>query len=165
MAIGQAATVRVGFHIGAGQPRSARQAGLLSLFLGVGFMSLTAATIRILVRPIVRLYIDAADPQLDAVLQIGQNLITLAALFQIFDGAQAVASGALRGMKDTRAAMLAAAAGYWGIGLPLGILLAFGLDWGPTGLWWGFVVGLVVVSMLLMRRFDLRSARLSLNPI
>lgn len=157
MAIGQASTVRVGFHIGGGQPRLARQAGFLSLGLGIAFMALAAASLRLSAAPIIRLFISADDPQLGTILTLGKQLIALAALFQIFDGAQAVASGALRGLRDTRATFLAAALGYWGIGLPLGLLLAFGLDWGPTGLWWGFVVGLALVSTLLCWRFSIKS--------
>jgi MATE family multidrug resistance protein len=159
MAIGQASTVRVGYHIGAGDPVRARLAGILALALGVGFMCVSALTLRLLSGPIIHLYIDANDPQLPAILAIGQRLIALAALFQIFDGAQTVASGALRGLRDTRAAMLAAIFGYWLIGLPLGTALAFPLGWGPTGLWWGFVAGLALVAFLLCRRFTVMSRR------
>jgi len=161
MAIGQASTVRVGFHIGAGQPKCARQAGLIALALGVGFMCCTALGLRLLSGPIIHLYIDPNDPQLPAILEIGRQLIALAALFQIFDGAQAVASGALRGLRDTRAAFMAATFGYWIIGLPLGASLAFWAGWGPTGLWWGFVAGLSLVATALCWRFNLLSRRLA----
>lgn len=160
MAIGQASTVRIGFHIGAGQPVCARQAGLIALALGIGFMCVTAATLKLLSGPIIHLYIDPKDPMLDSVLAFGRQLIGLAALFQIFDGAQAVAAGTLRGLRDTRAAFLAATLGYWLIGLPLGVTLAFGLNWGPSGLWWGFVAGLALVSSILCWRFNHLSGRL-----
>jgi MATE family multidrug resistance protein len=160
MAIGQAGTVRVGFHIGAGQPLLARRAGFVALAMGVGFMTLAALGLRIFVDPIVHLYIDANDPLLPEVLRIGRVLIALAALFQIFDGGQAVASGILRGLKDTRAAMVAAIIGYWGIGLPFGVSLAFFLGVGPAGLWWGFVCGLTAASLMQGLRFDRMSRRL-----
>lgn len=158
MAIGQAGTVRIGLHVGAAEPALARTAGLLSLALGIGFMSLSALGLNLLALPIVTLFISAEDPQLPAILQIGTKLISVAAIFQIFDGAQVVASGALRGYRDTRATMLAALFGYWVIGLPLGSLLAFGLDWGPVGLWWGFVAALAMVACLLCWRFSRLSA-------
>jgi len=160
MAIGQASTVRVGFHIGAGQPHLARQAGFLSLGLGVGFMALSATALKLFSGPVIRLYLDADDPNVGAVLEIGRQMITLAALFQLFDGAQTVGSGALRGLKDTHAAMIFAMTGYWGLGLPLGVLLAFFLGTGPTGLWWGFVAGLAAVALLMSGRFAARSSKL-----
>ncbi len=160
MAIGQASTVRVGFHIGAGQPYLARQAGFLSLGLGIGFMALSATGLKLFSGPVIRLYLDANDPEMESVLAIGRQMITLAALFQLFDGAQTVGSGALRGLKDTHAAMIFAMTGYWGLGLPLGVLLAFFLGAGPTGLWWGFVAGLAAVALLMSGRFAMKSSRL-----
>jgi MATE family multidrug resistance protein len=160
MAIGQASTVRVGFHVGAGQPQLARQAGMIALCIGIGFMCVMAASLKLLSRPIINLYIDPKDPQLEAIMAIGRHLIGIAALFQMCDGAQAVASGALRGLRDTRAALIAAIFGYWVIGMPCGVILAFVLGWGPSGLWWGFVAGLVGVSISLCWRFNVLSRRL-----
>jgi multidrug resistance protein, MATE family len=160
LAIGQAATVRVGFYVGGGALDRARVAGFAAIALGIGFMMVMAATITTLSHPIFYLYLDADDPQLGAVLALGGRLIVIAALFQMFDGAQVVAAGALRGLKDTRAALIAGAIGYWGLGMPIGAGLAFGLGFGPIGLWWGFVGGLVAVSILLTRRFGQRTARL-----
>ena len=160
MAIGQASTVRVGFHIGAGQPLLARQAGFLALALGVGFMALSATMLKLFAGPVILLYLDANDPEIGAVLDVGRQMITLAAIFQLFDGAQTVGSGSLRGLKDTHAAMIFAMTGYWGLGLPLGVLLAFFLGFGPTGLWWGFVAGLAAVAILMTTRFAAKSSRL-----
>ncbi len=165
MAIGQAATVRVGFHIGAGQPALARQAGFLSLILGIGFMALSATILKLFTSTVVGLYLDDSDPDVGKVLEIGRQMITLAALFQLFDGAQTVAGGALRGLKDTHAAMVVATTGYWGLGLPAGVVLAFFLGVGPTGLWWGFLAGLSVVAVLLTWRFTRMSARLVASQI
>ena len=160
LAIGQAATVRVGYYVGGGALRRARVAGFTAIALGVAFMTLTAATITTLSRPIFYLFLDAGDPKLDAVLAMGGRMIVLAALFQMFDGAQVVAAGALRGLKDTHAALVAGAIGYWGLGMPIGAGLAFGAKFGPVGLWWGFVGGLVAVSILLSVRFNQRTARM-----
>jgi MATE family multidrug resistance protein len=160
MAISQAATVRVGFHVGGGALHRARAAGFAALALGVGFMSLMAVTITSLAGPIFHLYLDNADPNLDAVVALGGQMIVLAAFFQMFDGAQVVAAGALRGLKDTTASLIAGAIGYWGLGMPIGAGLAFGLGFGPIGLWWGFVGGLVAVSTLLTLRFHQRIGRM-----
>ena len=123
-------------------------------------MMLTAATITSLSRPIFYLFLDAGDPQLDAVLAMGAQMIVLAALFQMFDGAQVVAAGALRGLKDTRAALVAGIIAYWGLGMPIGAGLALGAKIGPIGLWWGFVGGLVAISILLSLRFGQRTKRM-----
>ena len=160
MAIGQSSTVRVGFHIGAGQPHLARQAGFLALGLGVGFMTVSAAMLKLFSGTVILLYLNEGDPEVGAVMAIGRQMLVLAALFQLFDGAQTVASGSLRGLKDTHAAMIFATVGYWGIGLPFGVLLAFFLGVGPTGLWWGFLSGLSVVALLLSWRFIRKSGDL-----
>lgn len=153
LSIGQAATVRVGFHIGAGSPVHARAAGFMALAMGIAFTFFSAAALVLCTDPVFSLYLDANDPQRDAVLAIGGPLILVAAAFQLFDGTQAVASGALRGLKDSRAAMIAGIIGYWVLGMPIGVGLAFGLTLGPVGLWWGFAGGLAATAILLTLRF------------
>jgi|SRR5580658_555360 MATE family multidrug resistance protein len=160
LAISQAATVRVGFHVGSGELPRARVAGFAALALGTGFMLAMAAVITSLSQPLFHVYLDAADPDLDAVLALGGQMIVLAALFQMFDGAQVVAAGALRGLQDTKAALIVGAFGYWGLGMPIGAGLAFGLGLGPIGLWWGFVGGLVAVALPLSLRFGQRMGRM-----
>ena len=86
----------------------------------------------------------------------------LPALFQIFDGAQAVASGMLRGLHDTKVPMIYAAIGYWGVGLPLGVVLAFHFGFAGAGIWIGLSTGLAVVAVLLLWRW-LRRAELGLT--
>jgi MATE family multidrug resistance protein len=122
-------------------------------------MAVSATVLKLFSGTVIGFYLDDGDPEMANVLAIGRQMITLAALFQLFDGAQTVASGALRGLKDTHAAMIFATIGYWGLGLPSGVLLAFFLGVGPTGLWWGFLSGLSVVAVLLTWRFARLSAR------
>ena len=71
---------------------------------------------------------------------LGASLLVVAGFFQLGDGIQVVAAGALRGLKDTRVPMLFAALGYWGIGLPFGLLVAHGGGFGPRGIWFGLGV-------------------------
>jgi len=87
-----------------------------------------------------------------AIAGVAATLIPLAGVFQVFDGLQVVAGGILRGLGETRVAMLVNLLGYWAIGLPVSYLLGIKADWGPVGLWWGLVLGLAVVATVLLLR-------------
>ena len=128
MGFGQACTVRVGRAFGAGDPVGITRAGWTAFVLGVSFMALMALIMVLWPRLLIGGFIDVADPDNAAVVGLAVTFLAFAGLFQIVDGAQAVASGMLRGLHDTRVPMVYAAIGYWGIGLPLGVLLAFRFD-------------------------------------
>jgi MATE family multidrug resistance protein len=153
MALGQAAMVRIGLYAGAGDIARARTAGNTAIRLGVGFMMLAATVIWLEARHILSLYLDPADPASAAVMALGLRLLALAALFQVFDGTQTICFGVLRGLKDTRIPFYAGLFAYWGLGMPIGLGLAFGAGLGPEGIWWGFVAGLVAIAIILPFRF------------
>jgi MATE family multidrug resistance protein len=152
LGIGQAATVRVAAERGAGMPLLARRAGFVALALGMIFMAASAAAMWLLPRLIVGAYVAIGDPGNAALVALALKFLALAALFQIVDGMQTVAAGALRGYEDTTVPMLLAGLGYWGNGFAGGWALAFPLGFGPIGLWWGFVLGLATVAALLTWR-------------
>ncbi|MBN9274562.1 MAG: MATE family efflux transporter, partial [Mesorhizobium sp.] len=127
--------------------------------LGVSFMALMALVMVLWPRTLISAFIDLADPANARVIALAVSFLAFAALFQIFDGAQAVASGMLRGLHDTTVPMIYAAIGYWGIGLPLGVVLAFHFDFQGGGIWIGLSVGLASVAILLLVRW-LRRDRL-----
>jgi MATE family multidrug resistance protein len=154
MSIAQAANVCVAHEAGAGRGRAARRAGLTAIAMAAGFMGCSALMMLLLPRAIASLYLGAASPALG----LAASLLRVAAAFQIFDGIQVTACGALRGLKDTRVPMIFAAIGYWGIGFLLGRHLAFAGGLGAIGLWWGLCAGLFVVAVSLTLRF-LRSTR------
>lgn len=145
------AAVRVGQALGRGDVDGARRAAATAFVLGVGFMG--AAALAFFTRPefFVRIYTD--DPELVA---MGVSLLLVGAAFQLSDGTQTIAIGALRGAADTRFPMLVAMVAYWLIGLPLGYLLAFHWGFGPRGLWWGLTCGLTLVGVTLALRFHRR---------
>jgi multidrug resistance protein, MATE family len=153
MGIGQAATARVGLAAGAGDPKGAARAGWTAIALGAGFMAATALALVLGSGTIPWAFLDRADPDAAAAASLGATLLVIAGIFQLADGVQAVASGALRGLKDTRGPMWLAALGYWGIGLPLGLVLAWPAGLGPVGLWAGLAAGLGVVAALMLRRW------------
>lgn len=155
LGIGMASTVRVGQQIGAGNPVGARRAGFVAIGLGATFMA--GAALFLWLRPqwIIAIY-AGTSPEADLA-DLAATLLGIAAVFQIVDGIQATASGALRGLKDTRVPMLIGAVAYWGVGMGTGVSLAFGAGWGSRGLWWGLTAGLAAAAVLLVARFARRT--------
>jgi MATE family multidrug resistance protein len=165
LGISQAAMVRVGRHVGSGDIAAARRAGRAALWLAVTFMTCSAIAILAFSTPILGLYLNAADPRTAAVQALGHQLLRLAALFQIFDGVQVVCLGILRGFADTRVPFYAGCLAYWGLAFPGAIAIAFGLGYGPPGIWWGFVIGLVTISLILPFRIARVSRRAAAGPV
>jgi multidrug resistance protein, MATE family len=158
LGIGQAVTVRVGRAYGAGDREMIRRAGWTAFWLVVVFMATMSLTMILAPRFLISAFLDTADPNNAEVIHLAMSFLIFAALFQIADGAQAVGSGMLRGLHDARTPMLFALTGYWGIGLPLGVLLAFPLGLNGIGIWIGLATGLAVVACLMIRRWVLREA-------
>jgi MATE family multidrug resistance protein len=98
-------------------------------------------------------FLDINDPANAEVIRLCVSFLAFAALFQIVDGAQAVAAGMLRGLRDTRIPMFLALLGYWGVGLPLGALLAFTFNFEGVGVWIGLASGLAIVAVLMTQRW------------
>ncbi|MCQ9615319.1 MATE family efflux transporter [Paenalcaligenes niemegkensis] len=160
LGFGQVATIRVGLAAGRSDPITATRAGWVSYYLGVGCMGIAAIIMWGMPESLIGFFIDAQAPENRAVVITATQFIFFAALFQLTDGAQAVAAGMLRGLYDTRTPMLLALIGYWVIGMPAGALLAFGFDMGGVGIWIGLVCGLTVVAILLTLRWMKHSQRL-----
>jgi MATE family multidrug resistance protein len=155
LGLSQAATVRVAYQVGAGRPFAARVAGFVALALGIGFMAAAALVMWIMPRTIIAVYVDIADPANRELVLIARRLIVIAAIFQVFDGMQTIAVGALRGYRDTLVPLLLASLGYWGVGFLGGWIFAFPLGYGAVGLWWGLAIGLATVAVLLTLRLYL----------
>ena len=160
MAISNAATYRVAHAIGARAPLAARRSGQLAIWSAAAFMSLVAIGMWLFAEPIVGLYLDLDDPANRPVLPIAVTLLGIAAVFQIMDGVQCAAAGALRGLKDTRATLVAALFGYWVAGIGSGLGLGFALGLGPAGLWIGLAVGLAAAGAARTWRFHAKSGAL-----
>jgi MATE family multidrug resistance protein len=153
LGLSQAVTVRVSLAYGAGSEEGVSRAGWTAFVLGVSFMAVMASIMLIWPNLLISAFIDTTNPVNFNVVVLAVSFLAFAALFQIFDGAQAVAAGMLRGLHDTKVPMIYAAIGYWGIGLPLGILLAFPLGFRGNGIWIGLSCGLAVVAVLLLSRW------------
>jgi MATE family multidrug resistance protein len=153
LALGVATSARVGHAVGRGDPLGARAAGAVGIGLALLTMVASAALFLFAPRAIVGLYLDLGDPANAVVVGHAVAFLGVAAAFQLFDGLQVSAIGALRGLKDTRAPMLITLVSYWLVGIGGGVGLAFGLGLGGVGLWWGLVLGLGVAGAALLARF------------
>lgn len=158
LGIGQAATVRVGLFKGAGDPEGVRRAGWTALGLGIAFMAAMMVAMWALSDSLAHLFLDTAQPGSVRVAEIAAGFLIIAAVWQVMDGAQAVALGVLRGLKDTRVPMIIAGFGYWAVGATAGLYMAFGLGLGGLGIWYGLVIGLFVVSVLALWRWTRRES-------
>lgn len=154
--VGAAASVRVGRHIGAGDTLAARRAGQLALAAGTAFMCFSALFFFGFPHALARALTD--DP---GVIRAAVPLILIAAVFQISDGLQSVAAGALRGAGDAHAPLYANLIGHYLVGLPIAVVLAIPLHRGAPGLWWGLTAGLTAVAIGLTARFH----RLTLRQV
>ncbi len=156
--IGQAATIRVGYHFGAGDRRAVGHAGWAAVLICVGFMIFTASVLLFAPRLVISAYVDIDAPANAALIGFAVQYMAIAALFQLVDGTQAVAAGALRGLQDTRIPMAIAIFGYWLPGMGTALWLGFATPLRGSGIWIGFAVGLAVVAALLLRRWQRREA-------
>ncbi|ASJ89556.1 MATE family efflux transporter [Porphyrobacter sp. CACIAM 03H1] len=156
--VGQAAAIRVGYHFGARDPLGAGRAGWVALAIGAGFMSLTAGAMILAPEWLLRIYVDPDAAANAALVGFALQYLVLAAIFQLADGVQAVAAGALRGLQDTRVPMWIAIFSYWlpGIGLSLG--LGFFTPLEGTGVWIGLATGLFFAAAGLIWRWHRRDA-------
>ncbi len=153
LGVGIATSVRVGHAVGRKDSAGIGWAGYMGIGLGAAFMIGTAVLFWTVPRTVVSFFLDLDSLANSEVVRMAVMLLGVAAVFQVFDGVQVVASGALRGLKDTRIPMLIALLSYWVIGLSAGLWLGFYLGYGPAGLWWGLVLGLAAAAVLLTWRF------------
>jgi MATE family, multidrug efflux pump len=154
LGLNSAAAVRVGHAVGRRDAAGARAAGWTALALTGAFAVVTSAVIAIVPEPFLRIF--TTEP---SVIDVGAALLLFYAVCQPFDGFQSVATGALRGLGETRAPMLANLIGHWAIGLPIGYLLCFSRGWGVVGLWAGLTFGLFLVGAVLLFVWHRKSDR------
>jgi MATE family multidrug resistance protein len=86
----------------------------------------------------------------ESVLRVGTTVLLVYGALQLFDAWQVVATGALRGLGDTRNPMVLNILGHWVIGLPLAYWFCFTRGWGVVGLWLGLSIGLTIVGVALV---------------
>ena len=157
----EATMILVAQAAGRKQLRAVRRAGYLGMALGAGFLTLLVIVPLGLADQIISIFITPDDPGFGEVSRLATQFLMIVAIFQVFDGLQAIASRALRGLKDSVIPLWMAGFGYWILGIGGGSLLAFRFKLGGAGLWWGLAIGLCVTASLLCWRFY----RLSHRPL
>lgn len=150
LGVSAATATRVGLAVG--ESRSPRKPGLLGIALGTVIMAVGAAVFTLFPSALVGLFTQDA-----MVLRAAVPLLGIAALFQLFDGAQGVGAGALRGIADVNFTFIVNVIAHWFVGLPVALYLAFRKDMGVVGLWYGLTLGLVVVGVACTARFIVRA--------
>ena len=153
LGLSQATSVRVGLAYGKKSSHGVRVAGWVSVFMGVGFMGLTCILFLSVPNLLIGLFLEPTEAQNRIPFLLGVTYLAYAGLFQLVDGLQAMTSGALRGLGDTRWPMIIAVVGYWVCGLPTAYIFGFVLDWKGEGIWLGLATGLAVTAVALTIRF------------
>ena len=164
MGFAEGAMVRVAHGVGRGNPVDARYSGLLVMAMGVVILTALTVIPVMFSDTIIQLFISPTDPGYATVSALAAILLVIAAIFQVFDGLQAIAARALRGLKDSAVPLWIATFGYWFLGIGGGSLLAFYFQMGGAGIWWGLAMGLITAGLLLAWRFYHLSSKLVLCP-
>jgi len=156
LGLNQAVTIRVGRAYGSGDIDGITRAGWTAYALGITFMAMAAMMMLFAPYLIVSAFLNLSDPANAGVVALAVSFLAFAGFFQVFDGAQTIGSGMLRGLHDTRVPMIFAAIGYWGVGLPLGVVLGFATSLAGAGIWIGLATGLATVATMMTVRWIMR---------
>ena len=148
LGISAATTIRVGHAVGEQHKLEARFRGFAGIIFAAKFMFATASLMLIFPDFIVSIYSNDTDVGAMAI-----SLLFMAAIFQLSDGIQVSAAGALRGLKDTLFPLMVSVVAYWFVGLPVSWYLGINHHFGPQGLWLGLVVSLTLAAVWLVWRF------------
>jgi MATE family multidrug resistance protein len=149
-----ASSLRVGLHFGAGRLKESHLAGRLGIAVGAISMLIVAVAFWLIPKALVGLFIDSSDPASHTVFKLAVSLLAIAAWFEFFDGIQGIASGALRGIKQARQAMLIGLVCYCCIGILAAWLLGLVLGFDASGIWWGMALGLACAAVSLTWAFE-----------
>ncbi|TCD15509.1 MATE family efflux transporter [Oricola cellulosilytica] len=153
MGMAQAATVRVGRAYGRRDALALNRAAAATMAVSLSISAFGGLLFWLLPIPLISLFLDNSKPEAPEVVVYAVPLLLVAAAFQLFDSAQAVGAGLLRGLKDTGVPMIMALFSYWIAGLPIAYLLGFVLDLGGVGVWAGLALGLAIAAVAMNSRF------------
>ncbi len=158
--ISYAVTMRIGQHYGAGNIVMARTAGRLGISFGGAVMLMFGVLFWLAPHQVIGLFLDLNDPAFTEIVILAVKLLAIAAWFELLDGTQTIAMGAIRGLKDAKTTFLIGLVCYWLVAAPAAWLLAFSTDLGAEGVWWGLALGLLCSAVALTWAFEKKTARL-----
>lgn len=161
LGLSMTSTVRAGRALGRKDELGLRRGALAVTLTSLLFGGLTVILFLVFPAPLIQAFLDPTEALRDQIVRLGSALLVVAALFQIADGAQAIAMGLLRGVQDTRVPMIIASLSYWIVGMGSSYLLGITLGFGAVGVWWGLLLGLVCAGAFMSWRFWMRSSRIS----
>ncbi|MBW4425222.1 MAG: MATE family efflux transporter [Nostoc desertorum CM1-VF14] len=159
LGISLATTVRVGQLAGQNDLIATRRAGYVGIAIAGLSMGIAGIVFWLVPKSIISLYIDTSNQNNADVVALAVKLLGVAAIFQIVDGVQVTAAGALRGLKDTRIPMLIGIFAYWCVGLLTGYGFGIWSGYGAIGLWWGLAIGLAIAAIILTWRFSTKKTK------
>lgn len=154
-----AVSLRIGHHRGSANMQMARYAGRLGLSIGAACMLVFALAFWLMPEAVIGLYVDTHNPAYQEVVRIAVQLLAIAALFELFDGLQSIAMGAMRGLGNGKTPFMLGVGCYWAIGAPTAWVLTFNFGWGAPGVWWGLAIGLACAALSLIISFERQCAR------
>ena len=157
--IAEAAMVRVAQGVGRVDWQGARKSGMFGMACGILLLATMIIFPAGMTDTIISIFISDEDPGFATVSPLATDFLLIAALFQVFDGLQAIAARALRGLKDSLVPLWIAGFGYWVVGIGGGVLLAFAANMQGVGLMWGLAMGLFTTGVLLAVRFHRLTAQ------
>lgn len=158
--ISYAVTMRIGHHYGAGNAQLVRTAGRVGIGFGGAVMLSFGLLFWLAPHWIIGLFLDIDDPQFAEIVVLAVKLLAIAAWFELFDGVQSIAMGAIRGLKDAKTTFLIGLGCYWLISAPAAWLLGFSAQMGASGVWWGLALGLLCAAVALTSAFEYKATRL-----
>jgi len=159
MGLSIAISIRVGLAKGKSNYKEVQYIARVGVFLCILLMSLAALVFIFVPEMIIKFYTDDFNVKNQAI-----SLLFMAAIFQISDGMQVGALGALRGLKDTKIPFIINVFAYWGIGLPFAYIFGIHYKIGPEGMWLGLIIGLTIAAVLHSLRFNILTRRLFYIP-
>lgn len=161
--VSQAATVRVGYAIGAGNRVAAFRSCWTAFILGTTISFVPAFIFWVFGSFIVGIYLDTSASNTFETASLAISFLAIGALFQIVDYIQVVSRGILQGVKDTRWPMFVAMGSYWGIGIPMMAVFSIYLNYSGQYIWISLVIALSVIALLLVYRLRQQFRRLRIS--
>ncbi len=145
--------VRVGLAAGANDREAVKRVGIVTIIIAIILIMMFAALITWAPEWVADVYLSASNDNTETVRALVLSFLPIAAAFMLFDATQVAANQLLRGLKDVRVPMWMTGISYWVVGFPIAWYLGLYTDYGPVGIWYGLLAGLIVASILLGGRF------------